>query len=47
MVKRARHNNYRVKKPGDTGTRHPGPATIKIRTITPEPHDQIKLSGIA
>jgi hypothetical protein len=28
MIKRARHNSYRVKRPGDTGTRHPGPATI-------------------
>ena len=35
VVKRARHNNDRVKKPGETGTRHPGPATIKIRTINP------------
>jgi hypothetical protein len=35
VVKRARHNNYRVKKPGETGTRHPGPPTIKIRTINP------------
>jgi len=35
VVKRARHNNYRVKKPGDTATRHPGPATINIRTIQP------------
>jgi hypothetical protein len=30
VVKRARHNSYRVKKPGDTGTRHDGPATIKL-----------------
>ncbi len=34
-VKRARHNSYRVKKPGKTGTRHPGPATIRLHTITP------------
>ena len=26
VVKRARHNSYRVKKPGDHGTRHDGPA---------------------
>ncbi len=30
VVKRARHNSYRVKRPGDHGTRHPGPATIKL-----------------
>ena len=30
VVKRARHNSYRVKKPGDTGTRHRGPATIRL-----------------
>jgi hypothetical protein len=34
-VKRARHNSYRVKKPGDTDTRHPGPPTINIRRLTP------------
>jgi hypothetical protein len=28
MVKRARHNSYRVKRPGDTGTRHDGPACV-------------------
>jgi hypothetical protein len=26
VIKRARHNSYRVKKPGDHGTRHDGPA---------------------
>ena len=30
VVKRARRNSYRVKKPGDTGTRHNGPATIRL-----------------
>jgi hypothetical protein len=30
VVKRGRHNSYRVKKPGDTATRHDGPATIKL-----------------
>jgi hypothetical protein len=30
VVKRARHNSYRVKKPGDTGTRHDGPPTIRL-----------------
>jgi hypothetical protein len=28
MVKRARHNSYRVKRPGDTGIRHAGPAIV-------------------
>jgi hypothetical protein len=28
VVKRGRHNAYRVKKPGDRGTRHHGPPTI-------------------
>jgi hypothetical protein len=30
VVKRARHNSYRVKRPGDHGTRHTGPATISL-----------------
>ena len=30
VIKRARHNSYRVKRPGDHGTRHTGPATIKL-----------------
>jgi hypothetical protein len=30
VVKRARHNSYRVKKPGDHGTRHDGPPTIQL-----------------
>jgi hypothetical protein len=30
VVKRARHNSYRVKKPGDTGIHHDGPATIRL-----------------
>ena len=29
-VKRGRHNAYRVKKPADHGTRHNGPATIRL-----------------
>jgi hypothetical protein len=29
-VKRARHNSYRVRKPGDKGTRHAGPPTIVL-----------------
>ena len=30
VVKRARHNSYRVKRPGDHGIRHDNPATIKL-----------------
>jgi hypothetical protein len=30
VVKRARHNSYRVKRPADHGTRHSGPATISL-----------------
>jgi hypothetical protein len=28
--RRARHNSYRVKRPGDTGTRYHGPPTIRL-----------------
>lgn len=35
-LKRARHNNYRVKKPNEpASTRHNGPATIRLHSITP------------
>ena len=30
VVRRARHNSYRVKKPGQHGTRHNAPASIKL-----------------
>ena len=30
VVKRARHNSYRVKKPGDSGTHHNAPPTIRL-----------------
>jgi hypothetical protein len=30
VVKRARHNSYRVKKPGQHSIRHDAPATIKL-----------------
>jgi hypothetical protein len=30
VVKRARHNSYRVKRPGDHGTRHDSPSTITL-----------------
>lgn len=30
VIKRPRHNAYRVKKPADHGTRHNGPPTIRL-----------------
>ena len=30
VVKRARHNSYRVKRTGDKGIRHDGPPTIVL-----------------
>ncbi|WP_060898487.1 hypothetical protein [Streptomyces mirabilis] len=33
IVKRARHNSYRVKRPGDTGTRHLAPPTIRLANL--------------
>ena len=30
VIKRARHNAYRVKKPGDRGIRHDGPPAIQL-----------------
>jgi hypothetical protein len=45
VVKRARHNHYRVKTPTDTGTRHPGPPTIELANHPPNQHrNMIKLS---
>ena len=35
VVKRARHNSYRVKKTTDTGRRHTGPPTIRLACLTP------------
>jgi hypothetical protein len=32
-VKRVRRNAYRVKKPGDHGTRHDGPPTIQLANL--------------
>jgi hypothetical protein len=37
VVKRARHNSYKVRKPHDTGTRHPGPPTIRLVNPQPQP----------
>ena len=46
-VKRARHNSYRVKKPGEpASTRHRTPATIKLHRLTHAQHDQLTLRGI-
>jgi hypothetical protein len=30
VVKRARHNHYAVKKPGQHGTRHDAPPTVRL-----------------
>jgi hypothetical protein len=30
VIKRSRHNTYRVKKPGDQGIRHHGPPAIQL-----------------
>jgi hypothetical protein len=35
-VKGARHNSYRVKRPGERTIRHPGPPTIDIRQFPPQ-----------
>jgi hypothetical protein len=35
VIKRARHNSYRVKRPGDHGTRHDRPATIRLVNLPP------------
>jgi hypothetical protein len=37
VVRRARHNSYRVKRPGDTGTRYPRPPTIRLVNLRPPP----------
>ena len=35
VVKRARHNSYRVKRRTDHGTRHDRPATIQLANTRP------------
>ncbi len=35
VVKRARHNSYRVKQPHDVGTRYAGPPTIHLVNLDP------------
>jgi hypothetical protein len=34
VVKRGRHNSYRVKRPGDVGTRHSGPPTVQLANLS-------------
>ena len=34
VVKRGRHNSYRVKRPNDIGTRHSGPPTIELANLS-------------
>jgi hypothetical protein len=34
VVKRARHNSYRVKRAGDHGMRHAGPPAIKLANLS-------------
>jgi hypothetical protein len=33
VVKRARHNSYRVKRAGDQGIRHTGPSAIELANL--------------
>ncbi len=33
VIKRARHNSYRVKRTSDQGTRHSQPPTIKLANL--------------
>jgi len=35
VVRRARHNSYLVKRPGDTSTRYHGPPTISLVNLRP------------
>ena len=45
VVKRGRHNSYRVKKPGDHGTRHHAPPTITLVNLPkPQAADPAKTS---
>jgi hypothetical protein len=30
VIKRGRHNAYRIKRPGDRGIKHAGPPTIRL-----------------
>ena len=33
VIRRARHNFYRVKRPGDTGIRYHGPPSIRLANL--------------
>ncbi len=35
VIKRARHNTYRVKRPGDVGITYTSPPTIKVEGLPP------------
>jgi hypothetical protein len=37
VIRRARHNSYRVKRPADTGTRYHRPPTIRLVNLRPQP----------
>ena len=37
VIRRARHNSYRVKRPADTGTRYHGPPTLWLVNLRPQP----------
>jgi hypothetical protein len=37
VIRRARHNSYRVKRPGDTGICYHGPPTIRLVNLQPQP----------
>jgi hypothetical protein len=37
VIRRARHNSYRVKRPADTGTRYHGPPTVWLVNLRPQP----------
>jgi len=44
VVKRARHNSYRVKTAADMGVRHDAPATIRLANLPPAAnHSMINL----
>jgi len=52
VVKRARHNQYAVKKTTDTGRRHPGPPTVRMAnkprptsTPTGQPPENLELAA--
>jgi hypothetical protein len=44
VVKRARHNSYRVKRPTDVGIRHNGPPTIALANLPTSKNTMVNLS---